>query len=294
MGPPKMRRLARFRGAVFGVPAGHEGDLGVRAGHDGFGEVLGLDAAGGLTDATAIQPLSGDVFAPGAPMGSPIPLARLTLLPPTQPTKVIGIGSNYRAHAAEMGKTIPPTPKMFLKAPSAVIGSGGSIVLPPGTERVDHEAELGVVIGRRASRVPRERAHEFIAGYTVVNDVTARDFQRADGVFSRAKGFDTFCPLGPWLAVGLDPADLRVWSTVNGLVRQDGRTSDMAFDVPTLLAFVSDVMTLLPGDVIATGTPSGVGPLVPGDRVTVGVDGIGALHNLVVARDDRTPRETRV
>lgn len=273
-----MRRLARFLD---------------RSGVQRLGEVTGLDPVGGLTSSAVIMPLAGELFAPGVAIGPPIPLAEVTLLAPVSPSKVIGIGSNYRAHAAEMGKTIPALPKMFLKAPSALVGPGDSIVLPPGTERVDHEAELGVVIGRRASRVPRDRALEFVAGYTVVNDVTARDFQRSDGVFSRAKGFDTFCPVGPWLAVGLDPSDLRVWATVNGGLRQDGHTSDMAFDVPTLVAFVSDVMTLLPGDVIATGTPSGVGPLRPGDRVTVGVDGIGALRNPVVARDDRTARGTR-
>lgn len=209
------------------------------------------------------------------------------LLAPVEPTKIVGIGSNYRAHAAEMGKPVPAEPKIFLKPPSAVIGPGERIEIPPRTTRVDHEAELAVVIGRRCRRVSVADAMDYVFGYTNLNDVTARDFQRADGVFARAKGFDSFCPVGPAVVTGLDPRDLRVRGLVNGEVRQDGSTSDMVFDVPTLIAYVSSVMTLEPGDLIATGTPAGVGPLVAGDTVTVEIEGLGALVNAVVDRDDR-------
>jgi 2-keto-4-pentenoate hydratase/2-oxohepta-3-ene-1,7-dioic acid hydratase in catechol pathway len=201
-----------------------------------------------------------------------------------RPTKIIGIGSNYRKHALEMGKPVPTTPKLFLVAPSAQIGDGEAICIPPGTQRVDHEAELAVVIGRRCCQVSRASALDYVLGYTVANDVTARDFQKADKVFGRAKGFDTFMPIGADL-VQLDPSDLAVRAWVNGELRQDGRTSDMVFDVPELIHFLSHVMTLMPGDIISTGTPSGVGPLVPGDTVTVEVEGIGRLTNPVVARD---------
>ncbi len=202
-------------------------------------------------------------------------------------TKIVAIGSNYRDHALEMGKPLPVVPKIFLKPPSAVIYDGEAIVIPPRTTRVDHEAELAVVIGERASRVPKARAFDVIAGYTVCNDVTARDFQREDGVFTRAKGFDSFCPLGPVLVTGIDPSNLAIRCVVNGVVRQQSRTDQLVFDIPTLIAFISDIMTLEPGDVISTGTPAGVGPLLPGDTVTVEIDGIGALTNPVIARDDR-------
>lgn len=212
------------------------------------------------------------------------------LLAPVTPTKIIGIGSNYRDHAREMGKPVPTAPKIFLKPPSSLIGSGAAILIPPGTVRVDHEAELGVVIGRRCSRVTAEEAMAYVSGYTVVNDVTARDFQAADGVFARAKGFDTFCPAGPYLVTGLSAAEgsgLAVRARVNGALRQDGDTRDMVFDVATLIAYVSQIMTLEPGDLISTGTPAGVGPLRGGDRVEVEVEGIGILENAVVDRDDR-------
>ena len=201
--------------------------------------------------------------------------------------KIVAIGSNYRDHAVEMGKPVPAIPKIFLKAPSAVIYDGEPIVIPPRTTRVDHEAELAIVIGERASRVPLNRAMDVIAGYTICNDVTARDFQREDGVFARAKGFDSFCPLGPVMVSGVDPSNLTIRCLVNGVVRQNSRTDQLVFDVATLIAFVSDIMTLMPGDIISTGTPAGVGPLEPGDTVTVEIEGIGALSNPVVARDDR-------
>jgi 2-keto-4-pentenoate hydratase/2-oxohepta-3-ene-1,7-dioic acid hydratase in catechol pathway len=200
------------------------------------------------------------------------------------PTKIVGIGQNYRAHALEMGKGIPDEPLMFLKPVTAIIGDGGAIERPAGYERVDYEGELGVVIGRRASRISRERALEVVDGFVIVNDVTVRDLQKKDGQWTRAKGFDTFCPIGPRIVAGLDPSNLRISTTVNGQVRQDSSTSDLIFDVPTLIAFVTAHMTLEPGDIISTGTPAGVGNLTPGDVVEVRIEGIGALRNPVIAR----------
>ena len=204
-----------------------------------------------------------------------------------KPSKIVGIGSNYRRHIEEMGRSVPKLPKIFLMPPTALIGPGEAIVIPPGTERVDHEAELGVVIGTTMSRVSVQDALSHVAGYTAVNDVTARDFQRTDGVFARAKGFDTFCPAGPRVVEDIDPFNTRVRCFVDGELRQDGNTADMVFDVPTLLSFVSHVMTLNPGDLLTTGTPMGVGPIVPGQTVVVEVEGIGRLENPVIARSDR-------
>ena len=201
-----------------------------------------------------------------------------------RPSKIIGIGQNYRAHAAEMGKGIPEEPLMFLKPPTAIISDGEPIKRPGGYERVDYEGELGVVIGKRAQRVSRDQALEYVKGYVRVNDVTVRDLQKKDGQWTRAKGFDTFCPIGPRVATGLDPSNLRITTRVNGMVKQDSRTSDLIFDVPTLVAFCSQHMTLEEGDVISTGTPSGVGPLSPGDVVEVEIEGIGVLTNPVIAR----------
>jgi 2-keto-4-pentenoate hydratase/2-oxohepta-3-ene-1,7-dioic acid hydratase in catechol pathway len=206
----------------------------------------------------------------------------VTLQAPCQPTKIVAVGQNYAAHAAELGSAVPPEPILFLKPPSAVIGPGAAIAYPQHlSEQVDHEAELAVVMGRRAYRVRRDEAERYILGYTCANDVTARDLQRRDGQWTRSKSFDTFCPLGPWIVVGLDTSDLAVRCRVNGELRQDGSTRDMVFGVNELVAAISAVMTLLPGDVILTGTPSGIGPLQPGDRVAVEVEGIGVLENHV-------------
>lgn len=201
-----------------------------------------------------------------------------------RPSKIIGIGQNYRAHAAEMGKGIPEEPLMFLKPPTAIIADGAPIERPMGYERVDFEGELGVVIGKRARHVSREQALGHVKGYVCVNDVTVRDLQKKDGQWTRAKGFDTFCPIGPRVAEGLDPGSLEITTRVNGQVRQHSSTSDLIFDVPTLIAFVSQHMTLEEGDVISTGTPSGVGNLNPGDVVEVEIAGIGVLRNPVIAR----------
>lgn len=241
----------------------------------------------GIFEDDGVWPARGDLFAQLERHGELIPYSDVFILPPIYPQKVVGIGSNYLAHIQEMGRERPSSPKMFLKPTSAVVGPNIAIEIPPGTTRVDHEAELGIVIGRRCVRVSKEAAMEFVLGYTVVNDVTARDFQQQDGVFARAKGFDTFCPIGPVIlrSNALTPRAVRCW--VNEDCRQDGSTSDLCFDIPTLVAFVSSVMTLQAGDVIATGTPSGVGPLKAGDRVIAEVEGVGRLENPVINRADR-------
>jgi 2-keto-4-pentenoate hydratase/2-oxohepta-3-ene-1,7-dioic acid hydratase in catechol pathway len=200
---------------------------------------------------------------------------------PVTPSKIVCIGTNYRAHAVEMGKALPDEPLLFMKPPSALIGPGDAIVRPGGYQRVDFEGELAVVIGRRARRVTRERALEHVAGYTCLNDVTVRDLQKKDVQFTRAKGFDTFCPVGPRVAAGLDPSNLRIETRVNGVLRQSSTTADLIFDVPSLIAFISQVMTLEEGDLISTGTPSGVGNLAPGDVVEIEIEGIGVLSNPV-------------
>jgi 2-keto-4-pentenoate hydratase/2-oxohepta-3-ene-1,7-dioic acid hydratase in catechol pathway len=204
-------------------------------------------------------------------------------LAPVVPGKIVGIGRNYRDHAAERGKPVPTEPLVFLKPPSALIGPGEAIVLPPGVGRVDHEAELGLVIGRRASRVRRDEAHAFVFGLTCVNDVTARALQDRGIQFSHAKGFDTFAPIGPCIAVARDWQGRTVEGIVNGERRQHSTTDHLIFPVDELIAYISAIMTLMPGDVIATGTPAGIGPLAPGDIVSVRVSGVGELTNPVVA-----------
>jgi 2-keto-4-pentenoate hydratase/2-oxohepta-3-ene-1,7-dioic acid hydratase in catechol pathway len=210
-------------------------------------------------------------------------LADVKLLAPVLPrSKVVGIGKNYAAHAAEMGGEAPTTPLVFVKPNTSVVGPGDPIVLPAGSTEVHHEGELAVVIGRICKDVAAEDAAKVIFGYTIANDVTERAFQREDGQWWRAKGSDTFCPLGPWIETNLDPSDVSIRTLVGDDVRQDGRTSDMIHKIPDLVAHVSAAMTLLPGDVILTGTPEGVGPLTPGDEVSVTIEGIGTLTNRVV------------
>ena len=199
-----------------------------------------------------------------------------------QPTKIVCIGRNYRAHAAEMGNEVPAEPILFLKPPSAMVASGEPIVRPRGYTRVEHEGELAVVIARRARRIPAARALDHVLGLSCLNDVTVRDIQAKDGQWTRAKGFDSFCPLGPVIRAGLDPTNLRLVTRVNGQVRQDGRTADLIFPVAQLIEFITRYMTLEPGDIVSTGTPSGVGNLVPGDVVEVEIEGVGTLSNPVV------------
>jgi len=198
------------------------------------------------------------------------------------PTKIVCIGANYRAHVKEMGKEVPDEPVLFMKPPSALLSPGEPIARPRGYKRVDFEGELALVIGRRARQVSAARALDVVLGLTIVNDVTVRDLQQKDGQWTRAKGFDSFCPLGPAIVCGLDPADLHITTRVNGETRQDSRTSDLIFAVPFLIEFISRHMTLEPGDVISTGTPAGVGNLAPGDRVAVEIEGIGILENPVI------------
>ena len=226
--------------------------------------------------------LEGDLFGEHR-AGDAIEPDGLRVLPPVTPSKIVAVGLNYRDHAKEMGKALPEEPLIFLKPPSAVIGPGASIVIPPGAGRVDYEAEVGIVIGRTARNVRAAEARDYVLGLTCVNDVTDRDLQKRDVQYTRAKGFDTFAPVGPAIAVGLDWTGLAVGSTVNGDTRQASSTREMIFPPERVVEFVSHVMTLLPGDVIATGTPPGVGPLAPGDRVAITVEGIGELVNDVVA-----------
>ena len=214
--------------------------------------------------------------------GHSIPLAEVKLLAPVLPSKVVCVGRNYREHAAELGNKMPEEPLLFLKAPSSIIGNGDTIELPPESKRVEHEGELGVVIERRARHITAdEDPLSYVLGYTCVNDVTARDLQRQDVQFTRAKSFDTFCPVGPVIVTGINPLDLQVSTRLNGELKQEGRTANMAFPVPFLIRYIANIMTLLPGDLIATGTPAGVSPMKHGDVVEVEVEGIGVLRNKV-------------
>ncbi len=256
-----------------------------------YGVVTGdLDEYGQLGDDAVVVALAGDPMYVGLKLlEQEHRLADVRLLAPVLPrSKVVGIGRNYAAHAAELGHEVPSEPLMFLKPNTSVVGPGDPIFYPPQTSDLHYEGELAVVIGRICRDVPPEQATDVIFGYTLANDVTARDLQKSDGQFTRAKGFDSFCPLGPWIETDLDPQAFidgrRVQTFLNGDVVQDGSTSDMIFDVPALIAHVSSVMTLLPGDVILTGTPEGVGPMRVDDEVEISIDGLGTLTNTVATR----------
>jgi 2-keto-4-pentenoate hydratase/2-oxohepta-3-ene-1,7-dioic acid hydratase in catechol pathway len=216
--------------------------------------------------------------------GERFAIGDVRLLAPILPSKVIAVGRNYAAHAAEMGSDLPERPLIFLKPSTSVIGTQDTIRLPADSDQVEHEAELALVIGKLAKDLPREQALSAVFGYLCANDVTARDQQRADVQFTRAKSYDSFCPIGPWIDTSFDPSAVRVRALVNGQTKQDGNTRDMIFDVATIVSFVSHVMTLVPGDVILTGTPDGVSPIVAGDTVTIAIDGLGELVNPVRAR----------
>jgi 2-keto-4-pentenoate hydratase/2-oxohepta-3-ene-1,7-dioic acid hydratase in catechol pathway len=240
-------------------------------------------AYGGVED-EGIRIYRGTPFVAWEPTESIVPFAEARLLAPVFPTKVVAAGKNYADHAAEMGSKLPDEPLIFMKPATAVVGPGDAVRYPPESVEVHHEAELAVVIGRVASKIAVEDALAYVFGYTAANDVTARDLQRSDGQWTRAKGFDTFCPLGPAVETEFDPTEGHaVIARVNGEVRQDGSTADLIFGVAELIAYISAVMTLLPGDVILTGTPEGVGPVEVGDVMEVEVDGIGTLRNPVVA-----------
>ncbi|MFC1936684.1 fumarylacetoacetate hydrolase family protein [Chloroflexota bacterium] len=215
------------------------------------------------------------------------PLSAVKLLAPVQPSKIVCVGRNYAAHAKEHDAEVPEVPLLFLKPPSSVIAPRQTIYLPPQSSQVEHEAELGVVIGKRGRWIQLEEAEQYILGYTVVNDVTARDLQRRDGQWARAKGFDTFCPVGPWIETEFDPTDALMTCHVNDELRQMASTRDMVFPVRQLLAYASSVMTLEPGDLLLTGTPAGVGPLQPGDVVAITIEGLGDLSNPVEAETER-------
>jgi len=240
--------------------------------------------ATGVVEADAVRALAGTFFENPVPSGEEIPLDDVRLLAPILPSKVVCLGKNYAAHAAEFGGEVPEEPLVFLKPSTSVSGPGDPIPLPPISNRVDYEGELAVVIGRIARNVRAEETFRYILGYTCGNDVTLRDLQKKDDQWARAKGFDGSCPLGPWVETELDPIDVHLETRVNGEVRQSASTSDMVFGVATIIEFVTAFMTLLPGDVIMTGTPEGVGKLEPGDRVEVVIDGIGVLLNPVGGR----------
>ncbi|HNR45426.1 MAG TPA: fumarylacetoacetate hydrolase family protein [Anaerolineaceae bacterium] len=230
-----------------------------------------------------IGPLDGSPFDSYRRQEATIPLSSVRLLAPVMPGKIICIGRNYVEHAREHNAEVPETPLLFLKPPSSVIGPGDKIILPPQSQQVEHEGELAVVIGRRGRWIPMEQALDYVLGYTIGNDVTARDLQRRDGQWTRGKGFDTFCPLGTWIDTDFDPADALLTCRVNAEIRQMATIRDMVFTIPQLITFISSVMTLEPGDVILTGTPAGVGPMVAGDTVTVEIEGLGELKNPVSA-----------
>jgi 2-keto-4-pentenoate hydratase/2-oxohepta-3-ene-1,7-dioic acid hydratase in catechol pathway len=248
----------------------------------GFGVVEGATGDGASVAAISPHPFGAFSFT-----GRRHGLSDVRLLAPMLPSKVVGIGRNYADHVREMAgpdSQPPERPIIFLKPSTAVVGPGEPVRLPADSERVDHEGELAVVIGRLCRDVPVSAALSVVLGYTCANDVTARDQQKADGQWARAKGHDTFCPIGPWVETELDPSDLSIRTTIDGDTRQSGRTSQLIHDVPSLISYVSSAMTLLPGDLLLTGTPAGVGPMSPGQRVSVTIEGIGTLTNPVVAR----------
>lgn len=245
---------------------------------------LGTDPLFGvLEDDATITVITGDPIYSGIQKtAATVPVSAVRLLAPVIPrSKVVCIGKNYADHAAEMGGVVPDEPIIFLKPNTSVIGPNDTIVWPEMSERIDHESELAIVIGRLCKDVPLERVSDVIFGYTIANDVTARDLQKKDGQWTRAKSFDTFCPLGPWIDTDFIPGTQKITATVNGEVKQSATLSDMIFKVPEIINFVSRVMTLLPGDIILTGTPAGIGPMVAGADATMAIEGLGELTNKV-------------
>jgi len=243
------------------------------------------EAYSGIIEDEMVIEVQGNFYDEILPNDQTYSLAEIDLLPPSNPTKIIAIGINYKVHARH-GYTIPDVPLIFLKPPSAVIGHNNNIVFPASSRQVDFEGELGVVIGSKAKNISADEADDYILGYTCANDVTARDIQDKEGHFGRAKGFNTFAPVGPWIETELDPANVLLETYLNGQRKQSSNTSDMAFAVPDIVAFVSEIMTLFPGDIIITGTPDGMGPMSVGDTVEVKIEGIGTLRNTVVGSDD--------
>ncbi len=228
--------------------------------------------------------IEGDIFGEYRRLEVEIPLNEVKLLAPTQPSKIICVGHNYAEHVKERNAEMPKVPLIFLKPPSSIINPGETIILPPQSQQIEHEAELVVIMGKRGRNIITEEAHNFIYGFTVGNDVTARDLQKSDGQWTRGKGFDTFCPFGPWIDTEFDPSDAVITCRVNGEPRQMASTRDLIFNVNVLIAFISSVMTLEPGDIIFSGTPAGIGPLKEGDLVEVEIEGLGKLVNPVAAQ----------
>ncbi|HOP00900.1 MAG TPA: fumarylacetoacetate hydrolase family protein [Flexilinea sp.] len=226
--------------------------------------------------------IEGDMFSDYRRLEATLPIDRVKLLAPLIPGKIVAVGWNYQDHVKEFDRPVPEYPTIFLKPPSAVIGTGDGIVLPPTSERVEHECELALVIGKKAKMVLPEEAFSYILGYTVANDVTARDLQKKDDTWTRSKGYDTFCPLGPWIETDFEPADAMLTCRVNSELRQMASTRDMVFSIPAIIAYISSIMTLNPGDVILTGTPAGTSPLKEGDILETQIEGIGRLVNPVV------------
>ena len=260
----RIARFAKGDGVAYGVVEGEAAQTIAEL----YGHPFGIDPSG--------VRLTGQRY----------PMAEVRLLAPVLPSKVVAVGKNYAEHVREMGSEVPAEPVLFLKPSTSVTGPNDRIAYPVKlTDRVDYEGELAVIFGRLCRDVPKERAYDVVFGYTCANDVTARDLQLKDGQWTRAKGFDTFCPLGPWMETATDPSDLGITTRVNGEVRQHARTRELLWDVPSLIEYISSVMTLLPGDVLLTGTPEGVGPLTDGDEVSVTVESIGTLTNKVVIRD---------
>lgn len=243
-----------------------------------------------LQGAPYLRPFRDGLYAPQI-SGSPVALADVKLLAPVKPRKIICVGRNYAEHAAELGNQVPPEPLIFLKPPTTLIGPGDAIVYPGISQSVHHEGELAVVIGQRCRNLDQAEAPRVIFGYTLANDVTARDLQKSDSQWTRGKGFDTFCPVGPWIDTAFDPAQRQVRCLVNNQVRQDGNTSLMIYSLGRILAFVTRFMTLEPGDLLLTGTPAGVGPLQPGDTVTVDIENLGTLSNPVITEEEARQRE---
>ena len=235
----------------------------------------------GAVEQRQIRALTGDPFGSLRFGPESFQLEAVTLLPPCEPSKIVAVGVNYKAHAQEMGHRLPEEPLLFLKPPSTIIGPGGIIHYPDGVTRLDYEAELAVVIKKKTRSITPAQAPDAILGYTCLNDVTARDLQQKDKQWTRAKSFDTFAPIGPWIVTDLDPSNLKIEGILNGETKQSSTTSDLIFPVPFLVSFISTIMTLLPGDVITTGTPSGVGPMQRGDTIEVVIEGIGRLTNTV-------------
>ncbi len=241
--------------------------------------------ATGVLEGEIVRPLRGTFFEEPLPTGEELPLDSVRLLAPVIPSKLVCIARNYPEHAKEMGNPVPQVPVLFFKPATSVIGPGDPIPLPAGAGRVDHEAELAAVIGRLCRRVDEDQAMSAVLGFTCANDITSRDWQKSDVQWARAKGSDGFGPLGPWIETELDPSDLEITSAVNGELRQKARTSEMTLSPAALISHISQTITLLPGDVVLTGTPPGVSPLAAGDTVEIGIEGIGVLENVVVASD---------